>query len=84
VNVVAGKLNQKNPPRPIDRIHRAYRGWVVEFSESFGCEVDWLAHWFEQFTFMRIVEQKMPKNLAAFMAKQDCLGFFSKVGSEPS
>ena len=80
--IMAGK-EQRNPP-PIERIHRAYRECVTEFAEQWGCEVDWLANWFEQFAFLRIKEQGMHKNLAAFLAWQDCLGFFDKAGGEPN
>lgn len=78
---MAGKTQK--PARPIDRIHRAYRDWCLDFAQTFGCEPDWLANWFEQFTFMRQAEQGMHKNLAAYMAQRDCVAFFAKVGNEP-
>jgi len=71
-----GRENEEEP-LPIERIHRAYREWVVEFSKTLGCGEDWLATWFEEFTHMRMYEQGMHKNLAAWMAKRDCLAWFS-------
>jgi hypothetical protein len=82
VNAVAGQLNNKLPP--IERIHRAYRERCEVFAECFGYEENEIADWFEQFTFMRMKEQRMAKNLAAFCAWRDLQDFFNKRGcSEP-
>ena len=83
MSVVAGQPNEDEPP-PILRIHRAYRGWCVELADALGCDPDWLATWFEEFTYLHMHEQGMEKNLAAFMAKRDCLAWFVDDGTEPS
>ena len=76
-------LDARLQPPPIERIHRAYRDDVIEFAEAFGCTPNWLAAYFEEFTFMRMHEMGAHKNLAAWMAWNDCIACFSKVGSEP-
>ena len=74
---VAGKLNE---PRgmPIDRIHRAYRERCCDFAEAFGYDENYIATYFEEFALMRVFEQGMHKNLAAFVAWQDVQACFCK------
>ena len=79
--IVAGKLHKHSgddddEPPPIMRVHRAYRDNCIEFAEVLGCQVDYVAHWFEQFTLMHMREQGMHKNLAAWVAWRNLQMFF--------
>ncbi len=81
MSVVGGHPSKPAPP-PMERIHRAYREPCAEFADALGWDRESIAHWFEQFALLRMREQNMPSNLAAWMAMRDVRAFFWKPGGE--
>ena len=69
-------------PPPTERIHKRYRKACAEFADAHGYDETEMALWFEQFTFMRMKEQHMPVNLAAWFAWRDLQAFFWTPGRE--